>query len=219
MSVTKTYSLNKQRQLVDLNGATTNFDLTWTVTSKDSSAFDVVVVDQATLDNNQNFQYKQANGSLSGNIISDQNVYQNYFLMHRAVKPTNVDVTINKKEIPPRVSRPKKAPNTDKNVKSENGFNWTLIGTIVIAAVLAVVVYMYIKPGTGDKGDSSIGLSSSSSQSVSGSSDVLSGPSVLASSSSSSAIPSVVPSLPSLGSSITGGINPSLLTRLNSLEF
>ena len=52
MSKQHTIVATPRQQLVDLNGDTTNFDLTFNAASSDGSDFDVVVVDQATLDSN-----------------------------------------------------------------------------------------------------------------------------------------------------------------------
>ena len=49
---------------------------------KDNSEFEVVVVDQNTLDNSPELEFRQTSGgTMSANIISDKNVYQNYFLV------------------------------------------------------------------------------------------------------------------------------------------
>ena len=75
----KTYKVSSQRLLHDLNGDSTNFDLTFTATSKNNAPFEVLVVDQATLDSAPPLQYKKASGVISGNIVADKNQYQNYF--------------------------------------------------------------------------------------------------------------------------------------------
>ena len=103
----KTYAVNKRRQLVDLNGDSINFDLTFTCTSKDSAPFEVLVVDQTTLDSTPTLQYKKANGTISGNIVADKNVYQNYFLILKADKPCEVTVKTIKKEISPNLPKPR----------------------------------------------------------------------------------------------------------------
>ena len=102
MSIKKTVTATNHAKLVDLNGETTNFELTFNATSKDNSEFEVVVVDQNTLDNNPDLEFRPTSGgTMSANIISDKDVYQNYFLVLRAVQPTEVDIIIRKKEIPP----------------------------------------------------------------------------------------------------------------------
>ena len=102
MSINKTVNATSRQQLVDLNGETTNFDLTFTAKSTTGSEFDVLVVDQATLDSNPTLDFKRTNGgTISGNIVSDKDIYQNYFLCIKADNPTEVNVTINKREISP----------------------------------------------------------------------------------------------------------------------
>jgi hypothetical protein len=104
MSTKKTVMVTNRQQLIDLNGEMINFDLTFTATSKNKEPFDILVVDQTTLDNNPKLEYKRANGVISANIISDKNVYQNYFLCIKADNPCEVDVVIEKKEISPNLS-------------------------------------------------------------------------------------------------------------------
>jgi hypothetical protein len=150
MSVTKTLALTNRQQLFDLNGETTNFDLTFTATSQDGSPFHVLVVDQTTLDNTPDLEYKLANGTISGNIVSDKNVYQNYFLCMKADKPCSVNVEINKKEIAPKPKTPpppmrSMTPSAIPPVKPNNT-NWKMIIiAIVIIGGGALLYYMYNK--------------------------------------------------------------------------
>jgi hypothetical protein len=162
----RTYSLSKIRQLVDLNGDSTNFDITFKVSSRNAEPFDIVVVDQTTLDNMPDIEYRTAsNGHMSGNLVQDKNVYQNYFLVLKSEQPCDCDVEITKKELPhnpnagmepvdekqrfePRVASPSSS--------KEGGINWKLwliIGTIVIGGVILFWVYRSDKKkkeGTGD---------------------------------------------------------------------
>ena len=54
----KTYTLGKIKQLIDLNGDSTNFDLSFNVTCQDDIPYNILVVDQTTLDNTPELQYK-----------------------------------------------------------------------------------------------------------------------------------------------------------------
>ena len=82
MSVTtNTYKIGKLKQLIDLNGDNTNFNVSFKVTSENGEDFNALVVDQKTLDSGDELNYKLANGILSGSINADKNVYQNYFLI------------------------------------------------------------------------------------------------------------------------------------------
>jgi hypothetical protein len=105
MSVKKILSLTGGgKQLIDLNGDSINFDLTFTATSSENADFHALVVDQNTLDKvpHDSLEFKRASGSISGNIVSDKNIYQNYFLCLKSDKPCQVEVIINKKEIQPK---------------------------------------------------------------------------------------------------------------------
>ncbi len=102
----KTYTLGKIKQLIDLNGDSTNFDLSFKVTCQDDTPYNLLVVDQTTLDNTPELQYKEARKSISGNIVADKNVYQNYFLILKSEKPCVVDVELTKKVLPKTPSGP-----------------------------------------------------------------------------------------------------------------
>ena len=58
-----------------------NFELDFQVEAKDGKQFDALVVTQEMLDSDTPLQYQKADGVISGKIISDKNVYQNYFLL------------------------------------------------------------------------------------------------------------------------------------------
>ena len=105
MSVTtNTYKIGKLKQLIDLNGDNTNFNVSFKVTSENGEDFNALVVDQKTLDSGDELNYKLANGILSGSINADKNVYQNYFLILKAETPTNVTVEINIEELPQKMN-------------------------------------------------------------------------------------------------------------------
>ena len=103
-----TYNVTSKKQLIDLNGDMKNFELNFTATaSPSSSVFEAIVVDQKMLDNNEDIEYKTINtGSIGGTLVSDKDVYQNYYLILKVPdnEPScNVTVEINKREIPPNI--------------------------------------------------------------------------------------------------------------------
>lgn len=148
----QTHQVSKIKKLIDLNGETTNFDITFRVASRNKEPFDLLVVDQTTLDNTPKMEYKKVeNGVISGNIVHDKNVYQNYFLILRADNPCECDVEIVKKELPKTPTQPQSTqvmvPSPSKNPKkSTDGFNWVKILLIVgFIAVLGIALYLYSK--------------------------------------------------------------------------
>ena len=167
MTIKQTLSLSNTQQLVDLNGETANFDLTFNVNCKTKDSFQVVVVDQATLDNNPELEYRNADdGQISGNIISDKNIYQNYFLCLKSENPCIVDITIDKKEIEPKPEIPmesKSEQNTTKptatlnNIKNTHlqhpkprKINWKLILIVLIVIAGGLFIYYFFIKKTTD---------------------------------------------------------------------
>lgn len=156
MSVKKNYTLTSRQQLVDLNGDTTNFDLSFIVTSIDGSPFDLIVVDQNTLDNNPNLDYKHVDsGTMSGNIISDKNIYENYYLCLKSDKNCEVEITIDKKEIPANIPvniphPPHLVPKAPQYTHTQSSVihpmkrtntNWKLI--LIVIIVICGGLYLY----------------------------------------------------------------------------
>jgi hypothetical protein len=69
----KTYSVSKVKQLIDLNGDSVNFEVSFKVSSRNKEPFEILVVDQATLDSDPNLQYKSVtNGIISGKVKKDK---------------------------------------------------------------------------------------------------------------------------------------------------
>ncbi|MBT7706846.1 hypothetical protein HN747_05375 [archaeon] len=150
----QTYTLGTVKQLIDLNGDTVNFDITFKATAKNGEQFDAIVVDQDTLDTTPDIEYKKADGSISGNIVSDKNVYQNYFLVVRADPPCECVVEISKREIQPaqpEVPRTQLPPTEHFSQPppkpAKKGFNWkAILLVIVIVGGAALLWYMYKRP-------------------------------------------------------------------------
>ena len=92
--VKQTHNLGKIKKLIDLNGDSINFDLSFTVTCKDDTPFNALVVDQSTLDNGQELVYKEVKKTITGNILADKNVYQNYFLILKSDSPCDIELEI-----------------------------------------------------------------------------------------------------------------------------
>ena len=98
------YNVGKIKQLIDLNSDKTNFELNFKVSSKNNLPFYAIVVNQRTLDNDDKLDYKHVtNGIINGNIVSDKNIYQSYFLLLKADEPCECSVTLDIKDIPANI--------------------------------------------------------------------------------------------------------------------
>lgn len=127
MKVTKTITANSRQQLIDLNGDSVNFEVTFSAKSKDGSPFKILVVDQNMLDNEKGeLKYRIADkGTMEGNIKADKNNYQSYFLCIQSEKPTQIDIEIDKTELPETFPNPeqKQLPNNQINTQVNNQVN------------------------------------------------------------------------------------------------
>lgn len=156
MSQTKKLKLGKIMQLIDLNGDSTNFDISFTVTCEDDTPYNILVVDQTTLDNTPELQYKEVKNSMSGKIIADKNVYQNYFLILKSDTECFVDVDIKKHVLPITPNGPidPKIEGTHhntsnrerlKNTKSSSKFiSWKKIGLIALVVIIGIGVLWWL---------------------------------------------------------------------------
>jgi len=141
-TVKTTHQIDQFKKLIDLNGDTTNFDITFKVTSQNKEPFDILVVDQTTLDNTQTLEYKRAHGEISGNIVHDKNVYQNYYLILKAEKPCQCDIEILKRELPRSPQMPLQPPQQQLPPANKPKTSWSKIAFMIILLLAGgVVVY------------------------------------------------------------------------------
>jgi hypothetical protein len=153
----KTYNVTKQKQIIDLNGDSVNFDLTFNAKSKDGKPFYVSVVDQESLDNGREIAFKKSeNGEISANIVSDKNIYKSYNLVIRADNPCIVDISVDKKLIQPNI--PKQVPQprpvqVAKPPPQKRGWkSWKKIMLIVVIVLgIALLAYFYFGNKKSDK--------------------------------------------------------------------
>lgn len=103
------YLLSLRHQLIDLNKSFKNFKLQFQVVSSiENKEFHAVVLNQEQLDTISDLnsvEMKMAKGRIGGTIVADNNKYQNYFLILRAVSEedaTEVEVTTSLEEIEPK---------------------------------------------------------------------------------------------------------------------
>lgn len=162
----QTYRLGKIKQLIDLNGQITNFDLNFSAVSNDSSEFYAVVVDQTTLDNNPTPDYKKVKGKISGNIVADKGVYQNYFLLLKANNPCDCEVTVDIREIPKNTDLEKRLAQNEQISRqtqrtqaiesfnqersNENSRKKGMLFVIALLLIFGILLYFYFKSKSGD---------------------------------------------------------------------
>lgn len=155
MKTIQSYTINDIQKLVDLNGKTANFDLSFKVESKDKKPFKAIVIDQVSLENNDIPEYKTVtDGIITGNVSSDRGEYLNYFLLLKSDGPVEVEVEI---DINPSFTDVPVQPNTlattdnipDTPVKTSfldrKFFGFSVKTLLLVFALLGVGVGVYFK--------------------------------------------------------------------------
>ena len=151
------YAVNSLQQLIDLNQDLTNFHLKFSCTSDNpTDKFEVLVVNQSQLDdpNSKNLPYKQVQGTITGEVTADKNVYQNYFLIMKAPKECNINVVSDINQIPPKISptpsptaiHHSPPPSKNKSVLNSSVFLWVVVGIVAL-----VLIYFIFWPKKNDK--------------------------------------------------------------------
>jgi len=134
----QTYEVNKIRQLINLNEDEKNVDITFKISSKNGEEFDMIVVDQETLDNDPEIQYNSIkDGMIEGTI---KNAQKNFLIILKSSKPCSCDVELIKKRIPPPPP-PKPVLQKTEPPKKE-GYSIVKI-CLVVGAVLGIGLLFY----------------------------------------------------------------------------
>lgn len=147
--MTTKHTINSIKQLIDLNGTYTNFELEFEIDCPSKKPFYAIVADQATLDSNQPLEYQHVtNGQLSGTIRSDKNVYQNYFLVLKADEPCEVEIKKSIKEIEPQEPSQEQLDQEYEKILEEQGESkkgkWRNIVAIVCGLLILVVIGLWV---------------------------------------------------------------------------
>lgn len=156
---TQRFHINKRPQLIDLNNDLTNFKLSFECVSIPmDSEYKLHVTTQVELDKTDipSLPFKTVRGRMSGNIIADENKYDNYFLVVFADQDMDLDVNIDIVPIEPKTveeTASQQMPPSFKSISSafptgywtpSNIFFW--VASILI--IFFLIYYLFIRKGT-----------------------------------------------------------------------
>lgn len=100
MSFEKTVDVTNIKQLVDINGELTNFKAHFEVSIVSGEKFKMAIADQNMLDEGGEPQYKEIDGSISGDITMDKNVLGHFYIILKSDNPSKVHVKVDIQELP-----------------------------------------------------------------------------------------------------------------------
>jgi len=166
MSKTQIYPLTKRPQLIDLNGENVNFKLDFQVKAiNPEHEFQAIVLTQEQLDSTDinKLEMKQAKGVISGNIVANNNKYQNYFLVLKKTDNTpefNVQVDIVLEPVEPVIEKPTEFTPAPQNAEKVGIIEqaiveqsapkpfyrkpWFAVFVILVALCLGFFLYNYV---------------------------------------------------------------------------
>jgi hypothetical protein len=123
---TQRYRVNKQPRLIDLNNDLTNFKLTFSCSSfPENAIYKIHVATQTELDVQEidSLPFREITGKVNGDVIADENKYDNYFLILCSEQEIEVDVSIDIEMVEPKMNiNPTQPP--QENVILSNSY-WT----------------------------------------------------------------------------------------------
>ena len=150
-TTTNVYQISSIRQLVDLNQEMINFNIDFNVKSENREPFECLVIDQQTLDSEENLQYKKVPGVINGSVSSYKNIYQSYYLILRSDEPCNVEVTLSVEHLDDNLPLQNDVNNSQpreslKDMSGKNGAmkwlkNWKIL--FAIGVIVALIIYLY----------------------------------------------------------------------------
>lgn len=155
MEETTTLELSTRHQLVDLNKKLVNFKLDFNVVSLNDRDFEAVVMNQTDInkfDNLDTIEMKTAPKKISGNIIADNNNYENYFLILRSSEPQKVEIKTTIEEIEPKEEEPIELKE-DLEIEQKPSPFYKTRGCWALIAIALILLGFYLKDHFFNKGE------------------------------------------------------------------
>ena len=149
------YSISKIKKLIDLNHDMINFKVLFNISSPDDQQFQALIVNQSTLDSveSDKLEYKTVQGSLSGEVVADKNVYQNYYVILKSDVPIAIDVELQTTKLPDYIEHVEKKPKKEQESSSQNdNVKYILMGIGVMVVLYFIMVKMNEGKGSGGGG-------------------------------------------------------------------
>ena len=152
----RSLTLDKLKQLVDVNGDLTNFRASVEVSPKSEGVYEVAIVNQTILDNAEDFKYSVQTDVFRHMFEVTDGIYQNYFVCLKAASPIDVDVKISVEKLPsqtvenvPSRSLPNPiagvkidpSPENEEKFYHQTWFKWAVIAAVVLSLYLGYRYY------------------------------------------------------------------------------
>ena len=141
-----TITVDKRQRIIDLNKDIKNFILNFQIKEKDNKEFFMQILSQKHLDNENidDLDMKLIEGSISGTVEHNEDIYENYVLVLKNENDDEIEVEVNLEinETFPDVENVENIKTEENyNKKSNNKYYYILI--LLIFIILTFVVYNF----------------------------------------------------------------------------
>lgn len=147
---TQRYRVNTQPRLIDLNNDLTNFKLTFSCSSiPENAVYKIHVATQNELDVQEieSLPFREITGKVNGDVIADENKYDNYFLILCSDQEIEVDVSTHIEMVEPKMNTELSKP-VDQPESAIVGY-WTPSTIFFWVAfsliILFLIYYLFIR--------------------------------------------------------------------------
>jgi hypothetical protein len=147
--VVKSLTLDKIKQLVDINGDMTNFKALIEINPADATAeYELAFVNQTILDNAEDFDYTSTRGPFRHAFTSSDDMYQNHFVCLRSTSPLDVNINVTVEELPTNTVAPMK-PQVEEFVpppmEPEKIYEKVWFKVLIVVSVLFVIYWFFFR--------------------------------------------------------------------------
>jgi hypothetical protein len=140
MTSKEMHTLTTIRKLIDLNKEMVNFTVSFRVASKNALPFQGIVVTQDLIDEGKYEFRDSVNGEFTGTVSNETNTFTPHFLVLRAEKPVECEVTISRQELPMKIEQTPVVKQQPILIPAHPETNW--IRTILIVGILCLAGYL-----------------------------------------------------------------------------
>ena len=142
-----TITVDKRQRIIDLNKDIKNFILNFQIREKDNREFLMQILSQKQLDNENidDLDMKLVDGSISGTVEHNEDIYENYVLVLKNENENEIEVEVNLdiNETFPDVDN--EGIKTDENYNNKKKINkkYYYILILLVFIILSFVVYNF----------------------------------------------------------------------------
>ena len=142
-----TITVDKRQRIIDLNKDLKNFSLNFEIKETDNKQFLMQILSQKQLDdeNIDDLEMKIVDGSISGTVEHNNDLYENYVLVLKNENDDNIEVVVNLdiNEIPADIEIMEQEQEREQDEKNKSSKSYYYILVLLILIILTFIIYNF----------------------------------------------------------------------------